>query len=514
MQLSLLMRGIDPLGITGRTDGEVASVCYDSRQCREGGLFVAISGLKADGHEFIADAITRGAGFIIHEGEFNPPAGVTAVRVRDSRRCLGILGRNFFGDPSAGICLIAVVGTNGKTTVTYLLESILRTAGVNVGVLGTVNYRYGGKTIPAPNTTPESFDMQRIIREMSDHGITHIVAEVSSHALDLKRVDDCAFDLGIFTNLTQDHLDYHRTMENYFQAKKRFFSEVLPAGRKNRPQRTIVNADDPWGQRILREVGQEAGSERLTYGIESPCDITASPFHLSLEGIEATLLFGGKRLSISSHLMGRFNLSNILAAAAASFALGITGRCIRDGIAALIQVPGRLEKVSTAGQPAVFVDYAHTDDALQRVLQNLSTYRTGRIITVFGCGGDRDRGKRPLMGEAASAYSDLAIVTSDNPRTEDPLSIIQEIETGIRMVKYTEAGDPARRPSGRGYLVIPDRKAAIAAAIGLADTKDIVLIAGKGHEDYQIIGTKRFPFDDRVIAREELTRWQVGRKGA
>jgi UDP-N-acetylmuramoyl-L-alanyl-D-glutamate--2,6-diaminopimelate ligase len=508
MQLSLLLRGIDPLGITGRTDGEVASVCYDSRQCQKGSLFVAISGLKADGHEFIADALTRGAGFIIHEGEFHPPAGITAVRVRDSRRCLGILGKNFFGDPSGGICLIAVVGTNGKTTVTYLLESILRTAGCHVGVLGTVNYRYGGKTLSAPNTTPESFEMQRIIREMTDHGITHIVAEVSSHALDLRRVDDCAFDLGIFTNLTQDHLDYHRTMDNYFQAKKRFFSEVLPAGGKTRQQKMIINTDDPWGQRILREVG----GERLTYGIESPCDITASSFHLSLEGIEATLLLGGDRLSVSSRLMGRFNLSNILAAAAGAFALGIPIGPIREGIAALIHVPGRLEKVSAAGQPAVFVDYAHTDDALRRVLQNLSLFRTGRIITVFGCGGDRDRGKRPLMGEAASAYSDLTIVTSDNPRTEDPLSIIQEIETGIRTTKLMDADDPARRPAVRGYLVIPDRRAAIAEAIGLADTKDIVLIAGKGHEDYQIIGIEKFPFDDRLIAREELTRRQVGRK--
>jgi UDP-N-acetylmuramoyl-L-alanyl-D-glutamate--2,6-diaminopimelate ligase len=510
MQLSLLLKGIDPLGITGRTDGEVASVCYDSRQCLKGSLFVAISGLKADGHAFIVDALTHGAGFIIHEGEFHPPAGITSVRVRDSRRSLGILGKNFFGDPSAGICLIAVVGTNGKTTVTYLLESILRTAGYPVGVLGTVNYRYGGRTLPAPNTTPESFEMQRIIREMTDHGITHIVAEVSSHALDLRRVDDCAFDLGIFTNLTQDHLDYHRTMDNYFQAKKRFFSEVLPAGGKTRLQKMIINADDPWGQRILREVG----GERLTYGIESPCDVTASSFHLSLEGIEATLLLGGDRLSLSSRLMGRFNLSNILAAAAAALALGIPPRLIREGIAALIHVPGRLDKVSAAGQPAVFIDYAHTDDALRRVLQNLSLFRTGRIITVFGCGGDRDRGKRPLMGEAASAYSDLAIVTSDNPRTEDPLSIIREIETGIRTTKFTDADDPARRPAVRGYLVIPDRKTAIAAAIGLADTKDIVLIAGKGHEDYQIIGTEKFPFDDRLIAREELTRRQVGRKGS
>ena len=510
MRLSLLMRGIEALGFSGNPDSEVASVCYDSRQCRPGSLFVAISGLKTDGHAFIADALTRGAGFIIHEREFLPPAGVTAVRVRDSRRCLGVLGKNFFGDPSAALCLVAIAGTNGKTTVTYLLEAILGAAGYNVGVLGTINYRYGGNSFPAPNTTPESFEMQRILREMTDHGVTHCVAEVSSHAADLRRVDDCAFDLGVFTNLTQDHLDYHGTMEIYYQAKKRFFSEVLPTGRKSHQHKMIVNGDDPWGQRLLEEVGVGG----LTYGLENPCNVSASPFHLSLNGSDAILHFGGERMAISSHLLGRFNLYNILASAAAAFALDIPGRFIRRGIEALILVPGRLEKVSAAGQPAVFVDYAHTDDALRRVLQNLSEFRTGRIITVFGCGGDRDKGKRPLMGEAATTYSDLTIVTSDNPRTEDPLVIIREIEKGIRAGKLADINDMAWHPADQRYLVIPDRKAAIAAAIGLADTKDIVLIAGKGHEDYQIIGTQKFPFDDRTIAREELTRWQTVRGGS
>ncbi len=512
MRLSLLMRGIDPLRTTGQPDGEVASVCYDSRLCGEADLFVAIPGLKADGHSFITDAVARGARFVVHEGQFTAPPGVTALRVHDSRRALGILGKNLFGNPSAGICLVAVMGTNGKTTVTYLIESILRAAGYAVGVLGTVNYRYPGKTLPAPNTTPESFDMQKILREIADSGVTHVVAEVSSHAIDLKRVDDCAFDLGIFTNLTQDHLDYHRTMENYFQAKRRFFAEVLPAGGKNRPRRMIINADDPWGRRILSELGRDAGGQ-LTYGLETPCDVSAAPFHLALDGIEATLLMGGERFAISSHLLGRFNLSNILAAAAAAFALDIPARSIRDGIAALIHVPGRLEKVSTAGQPAVFVDYAHTDDALRRVLQNLTAFRVGKIITVFGCGGDRDRGKRPLMGEAASALSDLAVVTSDNPRTEDPLAIIREIESGIRTRRFADAGDRLSRPGERGYLVVPDRKEAIATAIGLAKSGDIVLIAGKGHEDYQIIGTRKIPFDDRVIARAELARWQTKRDG-
>jgi UDP-N-acetylmuramoyl-L-alanyl-D-glutamate--2,6-diaminopimelate ligase len=510
MQLSLLLRGSEALGISGNPDGEVASICYDSRQCRQGSLFVAISGLKTDGHTFVADALARGAGFIIHEKEFLPPAGVTAVRVRDSRRCLGVLGKNFFGDPSVALCLIAIVGTNGKTTVTYLLEAILGAAGYNVGVLGTINYRYGGNAFPAPNTTPESFEMQRILREMTDHGVTHCVAEVSSHAIDLRRVDDCAFDLGVFTNFTQDHLDYHGTMESYYQAKKRFFSEVLPIGGKSHQYKMSFNNDDLWGRRLLKEVG--AGG--LTYGLDNPCDVSASPFHLSLRGIDATLHYDSEHIAVSSLLLGRFNLYNILAAASAARALDIPGWVIRKGIQALTLVPGRLEKVSMAGQPAVFVDYAHTDDALRRVLQNLLEFRTGRIITVFGCGGDRDRGKRPLMGEAATTHSDLTIVTSDNPRSEDPLVIIRDIEKGIHADKLVDINDMAWNSSSPHYLVIPDRETAIAAAIGLAGTKDIVLIAGKGHEDYQIIGSQKFPFDDRTIAREELSRWKRARGGS
>ncbi len=510
MRLSELTRGIEILGIAGSPDDEVRSVCYDSRQCKPDDLFVAIHGLRADGHEFIADAVARGGRFILHERDFIPPPGVTAIRVRDSRQVLGRLGGNFFGHPSARLCLIAVVGTNGKTTISYLLEAILRAAGHSVGVLGTVNYRFGEKHFPAPNTTPESFEMQRILREMADQGITHVVTEVSSHAIDLHRVDDCAFDLGIFTNLTQDHLDYHRTMENYFQAKKRFFTEVLPAGGKNHPRRMIINGDDPWGQRIIREVPDGC----FTYGLDTPCDVTADLLRLSLGGTEVRLHIQGETLDIASPLPGRFNLYNILAATAAAGAIAIPTEAIRNGIGGLAQIPGRMEKVSAAGQPAVFVDYAHTDDALQRVLQNLSTFRTRRIITVFGCGGDRDRGKRPLMGEAATAGSDLAIVTSDNPRTEDPLAIIREIETGIRTPKFIDIGECERHPGQRGYLVLPDRREAIAAAIGLAGTADIVLIAGKGHEDYQIIGNRKFPFDDRVIAREALSLWQTGRKGS
>ncbi|MCK9362603.1 MAG: UDP-N-acetylmuramoyl-L-alanyl-D-glutamate--2,6-diaminopimelate ligase [Syntrophales bacterium] len=512
MQLSQVLKEVEILdraeGPSGNFErNDVLSICYDSKKCKQGSLFVAIAGMKTDGHRFIENAIKNGACFIIHERAFDPPAGITAIRVRDSRRALGQIGRNFFSDPSSALCLIAVVGTNGKTTTTYLLESILQNAGCPVGVLGTVNYRYGKTIFPAPNTTPESFEMQRILREMADNGVTHCIAEVSSHAIALHRVDDCAFDMGIFTNLTQDHLDYHKTMENYFHAKQRFFSEVLPAGAKKGTGAMVINGDDPWGQRIIRE----AAGKYTTYGINNACHISAKTTHFSLEGITAKITSKNEEFEIAAPLMGKFNLYNILAAVAASLELGIPAEAIQKGLALLPQVPGRLEKVNIPGQPSVFVDYAHTDDALRRVLENLIVFRRGRLITVFGCGGDRDRGKRPLMGEAAALYSDLTIVTSDNPRSENPAEIIKDIEKGINLPKMGfDATNPVsvRATFGNSmekkYIVIPDRSEAIFTAIALAEKEDIVLIAGKGHEDYQIIGDKRFPFDDRDIARRAL----------
>lgn len=505
MEFSETLKGIAWLEWQGSQEGEVSSLCYNSAQCKNGSLFVAVAGLKTDGHLFIEDAIKMGARFVVHERNFTPPAGVTAIRVRDSRRTLGQIARNFFRNPSSSVCLIAVTGTNGKTTTTYLLESILKHAGHTVGVLGTVNYRYAETVVPAPNTTPESFEMQRILREMADHGVTHCIAEVSSHAIDLHRVDDCAFDMGIFTNLTQDHLDYHKTMENYFRAKQRFFSEVLPAGGKKTTS-IIINGDDPWGQRIIKE----ASANCTTYGLEPNRDVATRWHHLSLDGISAEIASKNNAFAVSAGLMGKFNLYNMLAAVSASLELGISVEAIQKGLALLHQVPGRLERVSEPGQPFVFVDYAHTDDALRRVLENLSSFRRERIITVFGCGGDRDRGKRPLMGEAASLYSDLTIVTSDNPRSENPREIIQEIEQGIAIPKI-DLHDKTivnssvnRNSSGQFYTVIPDRREAIFTAIAFARKDDIVLIAGKGHEDYQIIGNVKHPFDDRQIAREAL----------
>ncbi len=502
MKLEQLLAGIDIVNFSGDTAGEVSTVCYSAAECREASVFVAIPGLKHDGHDFIENAIARGAKYIVHEKDLQFPPSITSVRVANSRRALGILAKNYFGNPSAALLMIAVIGTNGKTTITYLLESILKAAGFKCGVLGTVNYRFNDKVYPAPNTTPESYEMQKILRQMADDGVTHVVAEVSSHAIDLKRVDDCDFDLGIFTNLTRDHLDYHQTMENYFQAKKRFFSEVLPQSRKTHRQKMVINNDDPWGQKILAEVPVPA----LTYGIEGNCSIKATDYELSLSGLSAGINISGKSFSISSPLIGKFNLYNILAAVSAASVLDIPQPVIESGIKNMSCVPGRLESVASRSGLHVFVDYAHTDDALRRVLQNLTALKEKRIITVFGCGGNRDRGKRPLMGEAAASYSDLTIVTSDNPRLEDPLEIIREIETGIdqQKIKKVEINHAEIASDVQSYTVIPEREKAIEAAIGIASAGDIVLIAGKGHEDYQIIGEKKMPFDDRKIAAHAL----------
>jgi UDP-N-acetylmuramoyl-L-alanyl-D-glutamate--2,6-diaminopimelate ligase len=413
-----------------------------------------------------------------------------------------VLAKNYFGNPSARLCLVGVTGTNGKTTTTYILESILAQAGFKCGVLGTVNYRYNNKIYPAPNTTPESYEMQKILRAMADDGVTHVIAEVSSHAIDLKRVDDCDFDLGVFTNLTHEHLDYHLTMENYFQAKKLFFTEVLPHSKKAHPQKMIINGDDQWGQIILKDLALPS----LSYGMEKNNAVKTVSYKLSLAGIKAEIDLAGVTISIQTPLVGKFNIYNILAAAAAAKALQIPEAAIKGGIENLSYVPGRLERIDSSFGFTVLVDYAHKPDALKQVLQNLTEFKKKRIITVFGCGGNRDRGKRPLMGDTSTSFSDLTIVTSDNPRLEDPLEIIAEIEAGIDKSKIKKV-TPDELGSAKGthsYSVIPDRKTAIETAINFAQIDDIVLIAGKGHEDYQIMGSSKMPFDDRVVAAQTI----------
>jgi UDP-N-acetylmuramoyl-L-alanyl-D-glutamate--2,6-diaminopimelate ligase len=502
MKLSQLIKGIDIMNLSADNAGEVSTLCYAADKCENGSMFVAVRGLAHDGHDFIADAVNRGARYIVHEKDIQIPSGVIAIKVSNSRRALGVLAKNYFGNPSARLCLVGVTGTNGKTTTTYILESILAQAGFKCGVLGTVNYRYNNKIYPAPNTTPESYEMQKILRTMADEGVTHVIAEVSSHAIDLKRVDDCDFDLGVFTNLTHEHLDYHLTMENYFQAKKRFFAEVLSQSKKVHPQKMIINGDDKWGQIILKDVALPA----LTYGVEKNNAVRAVSYELFLSGIKANIDLAGQTISISTPLVGKFNIYNILAAAAAAKALQITSAVIKAGIENLSYVPGRMERIDSSFGFTVLIDYAHKPDALKQVLQNLVEFKKKRIITVFGCGGNRDTGKRPLMGEAATFYSDLTIVTSDNPRLEDPLVIIAEIEKGIdgNKIKKADFDHLSEHRDTHYYALIPDRRKAIETAIMEAQPEDIVLIAGKGHEDYQIIGTKKISFDDRIVAAQAL----------
>jgi UDP-N-acetylmuramoyl-L-alanyl-D-glutamate--2,6-diaminopimelate ligase len=460
---------------------------------------VAVPGHKTDGRRFIAAALEKGARVIVTEQELTPPPKATVVQVPHTRLALAHLSAAFYDHPSRELVLVGITGTNGKTTTTFLLEAILTTAGHRVGVLGTVNYRVGGRLWPAPVTTPESLDLNRFLREMRREGATHALLEVSSHALDLKRVDRVVFAAGIFTNLSQDHLDYHKDLDCYFAAKSRLFLEILSNG--SAPQGlAVLNLDDPRGHELRQLVQVPA----LTYGChpESQVRPLAARFHR--EGLEARLLTPQGELEIASRLVGPYNLSNILAACAAALGLGLSPETVMRGVASLAGVPGRLERFGPPGGPHIFVDYAHTPAALAQVLAALQTLGFARLITVFGCGGDRYRGKRPLMGQAAAEVSDLVVITSDNPRSEDPLAIIAEIEAGLAELGSPRLSLPQARRGERGYLVAPDRREAIRLAVQLAAPDDGVLVAGKGHEDYQIVGHERRHFDDREEVQEAL----------
>jgi UDP-N-acetylmuramoyl-L-alanyl-D-glutamate--2,6-diaminopimelate ligase len=491
MNLRDLLTAIRPIALHGDTDREVASLCYDSRQAGPGALFVAIRGFHADGHRFIPEALHQGAAAIVSEepnptGSFDPrtPEETAWITVADSREALALLATMFYGSPSRSLRLVGITGTNGKTTTAFLLHAILEAGGSTAGLLGTVHYRIGGAIRPAPHTTPESLDLQRFLSRMVAAGDRSAVMEVSSHALALSRVTGCDFDVAVFTNLTQDHLDFHHTMEEYFDAKLRLFGLLKPAGV------AVVNLDDPRGERVIAR----ASGRVMTYGIQHRADLRAEQIRMDLKGISLLVRTPMGDFPVASTLVGQHNVYNLLAAVGAAVGLGISPAQIQNGIAGLRQVPGRFETVEK-GQPfTVVVDYAHTEDALSRLLATARGLSRGRLLTVFGCGGDRDRGKRPRMGEAAARWSDRVILTSDNPRTEDPLAILREIEPGLQ-------------GSGTPYEVIPDRRRAIARAIALARPDDLVVIAGKGHEDYQIVGTERFPFDDRRVAAEEIALW-------
>ena len=487
MRLSELLRslGVEASGV--REEVEVGGIAADSRRVRPGDVFFALPGIHTDGRRHIAEALGRGARAVITTGEVD--AGrVPLVCVDAPQRLLGRAAAHVAGDPSAALTLVGVTGTNGKTTTTWLLEAIWRADGRRPGVLGTIAYRFDGASRPAPLTTPDPVELQALFAEMRAAGTTHVAMEVSSHALAQERVAGCRFDAAVFTNLTRDHLDFHGDLQRYFAAKARLFLEELPASGKRDPV-AVVNVDDPAGARLagcvrtrLVRVGRGAGA-----------DVRPLEAETSLAGTRGTLGLGAERLPFECRLVGAPHLENICGAAAAAWALGTPPEAIAHGLAAASPPPGRLEQIPGPGFTVV-VDYAHSPDALARVLDVLRPLARGRLITVFGCGGDRDRGKRPLMGEAAARRSDVLVLTSDNPRTEDPLGILADIEEGVRAAGTTS------------HVVEPDRRAAIAFAIGLARPGDLVLVAGKGHEDYQIVGTEKRHLDDREEVRRALGR--------
>ncbi|HTP64170.1 MAG TPA: UDP-N-acetylmuramoyl-L-alanyl-D-glutamate--2,6-diaminopimelate ligase [Geobacteraceae bacterium] len=502
MYFSELLQLIEPLKIHGDTRIEIQGLSYDSRQAGSGDLFFALRGSAADGHLYVGSALANGATAVVVEDEAVVPAGVPYAVVEDARLAMSIMAAGFYGNPTDGLPLVGITGTNGKTTTSYIIEAILEEAGISAALLGTVNYRFRERVFPAPNTTPESVDLQKRLREMADLGARGVVMEVSSHALEQRRVDGCRFDAGVFTNLTRDHLDYHGDMDSYLASKKRLFTALLSGDRVKPRRRAVINADDPYG----REIAAEAACPVITFGLDPASQVTARDPRFSVGGITARLVTPVGDMPFRSRLAGRFNMYNILAAAAAGVALELPLRAIISGIEGHRKVPGRLETVENDRGIAVFVDYAHTGDALENVLRTLSELAGGRIITVFGCGGDRDRGKRPVMGEVAGRYSDLVIITSDNPRSEQPGAIMAEIRGGILGLGTREysAVEVTAGFTEKGFVLIESRREAIRLAVRLAQPGDIVILAGKGHEDYQIIGAERIHFDDREEAAAAL----------
>ena len=490
----------------GNLDQEVNGLTYDSRRAGAGQIFFAVTGEKADGHDFIAEAVRRGAAGFVYSRSGDWPRSAAAIRVKDVRRALGLWAAHYYRRPSKDLKLIGVTGTNGKTTLTYLIESILKSAALAPGVIGTINYRYGDYAVPAHHTTPESLDVQELLAQMVGAGVKAVAMEVSSHALAQERVRGLEFDVGVFTNLSRDHLDYHRDMDDYFLAKSRLFTDYLSVSPKV-GKAAVICADDPRGAE-LSAMARDHGLEVWTYGENAASDVHPLNVSKSVSGLRGKINAKGRTVECDSPLIGGANLQNILGAVAVGMALGLDADIVGQGISQLKVVPGRVEKIDNDYGITILIDYAHTPDALEKVLGALRPLTRGKLITVFGCGGDRDRGKRPLMGEIAARLSDRVMVTSDNPRTEEPLEILSEIEAGVRksgMKRFPVSGFGLRFSSAeRGYSMEVDRRAAIRTALGWAQSGDAVLIAGKGHEDYQILGTEKIHFDDREVARAEI----------
>ncbi len=486
MQLKSLLPAITPREVLGPLDREVESIAYDSRRVQRNALFVALSGEKTDGHQFIEQAVEKGASVIVTTRP-EPRARATCIVVDDTRAALADLSGRFYRLPVKRLKMAAVTGTNGKTTTTFLLKHICTEAGLRCGLIGTVRYEVGDRLLPAVRTTPESLELQELLSQMVNAGCKAVAMEVSSHALAQDRVRGLEWDVAIFTNLTQDHLDFHGSMEKYFEAKASLF---LSLGRQTLKKKTaaVVNLDDRYGEQLVRRLKGE-NIPVITYGLGVHADFRASSYRMEFGGTSYQLDARGRNFLVRVPLIGRFNVANSMAALAAASALGIN---VRDAVLSLgksPQVPGRLEMVPARRQFQVFVDYAHTDDALLNVLKTLRELAPRRLLVVFGAGGDRDKQKRPLMGAVADTHADFSIITSDNPRKENPEAIMDAVAQGFRSDRFEK---------------VVDRTEAITRAIALAQPRDIVLIAGKGHENYQEFADHTVPFDDMQVARRAL----------
>ncbi len=508
-----LLSGVPHRWLRGEDDVEITAVTHDSRQAAPGAVFVAVEGAKADGARFAREALARGAAAVVigrRQEEAPELSGAgRLIEVEDQRIALAVMARNLYGRVDETLPVVGVTGTNGKTTTCSILASILEAAGIRAGTLGTVSYRLGGEEIAAGRTTPEAPDIHRYLAAMSDAGCGACVMEVSSHALDLARVHAMKFAVAVFTNLTRDHLDHHRDMERYYRAKATLFQDLEP------PAVAVVNVDDSYGRRLATELAAHDAAKRvgvIGYGAAPDATIRLTSLVFDEGGCRLTLQAPEGERRLASSLLGRPNGYNVTAAAAAGRAMGIGWEAIEAGVAAARRVPGRMEPVAVAADTgrqkfSVVVDYAHTDDALRGLLETVREMTRGRVIVVFGCGGDRDRSKRPLMGAHAARLADLVFVTSDNPRSERPESIIEEILAGM-------PGSGGQDEAGAGRIrVDPDRLRSIEAAIGAARPGDTVVIAGKGHETQQIIGSRVLPFDDREAARAALEK-RLGQEGA
>lgn len=482
MNLDKLILELDVEDVIGVTNVKVNGIQYDSRKVKKNNIFVAIDGFKVDGHDYIENALDNGAIAVILEKDVNINSNVAIIKVKDSRKALAKLSSAFYDNPSRKIELIGVTGTNGKTSVTYIIDSILRASNKKTGIIGTVGTYVNGIHINTKNTTPESLELQQIFSQLVKAGTDCCVMEVSSHSLNLSRVDYCDFKVGIFTNLTKEHLDYHNNMENYYNAKKKLFYKTSKCN--------IINIDDDYGRELIKEIST-LNTPLYTYGIKYESDIFATDIQYSATGVSFNLNTPKGNININMNIPGVFTVYNSLAAASCAYVYGVDLKDIKLGLEQIKGVKGRFEVIPTNRDFTVIIDYAHTADALEKVLKAIDDFAEGRKVIVFGAGGDRDISKRAPMGEVAGSYCDLCIVTSDNPRTENPQKIINDVVAGIN------------KSNGK-YITFIDRKEAIEYAIKNSKPKDIILLAGKGHETYTIIGDKTLPFDEKNIVLDIL----------